>query len=772
MANSVGMILSKKQLKLQMGSHDRDSEFTVMAINESEKFVSFKLNLSLQDLNRRVENDWYRVEPSFCAKKPPGDSTEFRVKIIKPPLKLYDATIELQVKIFAIEDPKIYAEETLNLAIERPELPLRLFLPVKQIKVAPGERFKIPVLLYNLSSNTLDVTLVISANGLRSNWFRSSQDRVGDTKVFSLEPVGEVEDSFLFCPPQNVTEALRQEYDFKVEVRNDTFTTDSTGTIEILPQGHVYFDIQRGDLKRRNVMFRLLKKYFNYNLIFRNNSNLRQQISLDREQLQEGSNRDFNYQLDDGDIVLSPGEEKTVNMKVWRKYTWRTLLQFTDRLQLIISPLSIDPNSGKISSTPLQPESRNLKISMFFVIQFLTQILLAILAMVLWWLSPRLVAYHNATVNVVRFNRDASTVISGSSDRTLRRWRVDRSLWRWPARYYLQHEEIVTEAEKAVRTMRELPGSAKDDDIFVVGLENGTIQLWDVSRQRMLAVLSLVRGGEEKRNNRIFDIYIVGDYLFTSHGSNSVYRWNLQRIRAAIAEAPQQPVLIKIDERKWNNVVRPIYSKFVPLALAMTEKNNFLVLAGQYNKLAFMNFINDNNTANQIYEIESYFIETGDNFLKTFLGQHSYITSLSIADRGGKNIMAMADNQGYITLWNLDRINECLRNNLEPMLTKCSAIVEQWSDGHDYQPVRSIALTPDGCYMASTGDDGRVQLWFLDAEGKIIDNQTLAHFPRTRLNSVDIKEVGNYLWVVSDAPSYRVQLYRTQIDSIQSRNCL
>ncbi len=76
------------------------------------------------------------------------------------------------------------------------------------------------------------------------------------------------------------------------------------------------------------------------------------------------------------------------------------------------------------------------------------------------------------------------------------------------------------------------------------------------------------------------------------------------------------------------------------------------------------------------------------------------------------NLLVSADNQGRITLWDLKKCSPS---------EECQP-VEQW-DGHNEKAVRSVALSADGCYLVSGGDDGQVMLWSLTSEGKLAEQK-------------------------------------------------
>ena len=139
----------------------------------------------------------------------------------------------------------------------------------------------------------------------------------------------------------------------------------------------------------------------------------------------------------------------------------------------------------------------------------------------------------------------------------------------------------------------------------------------------------------------------------------------------------------------------------------------------------------------------------------------------------------MSDNKGYITLWNVNQVRQCisdyeLENDNKPNVNQNGAILrpanvncnngilDQWSDGHSGSPVRSVSLTQEGCYLASAGDDGRVLLWILQKRGmrQIEESKVLARYSGVKLNTVDAESREELILVASDARKFRVNLYR------------
>lgn len=742
MAHLVRAIVSKKKLRLipdlssdsTDASGDRENEFDVTVTNGSDKFASFQLEITAPGLDPNSPVKWYTVEPEICAKKPPGESTNYHVVITKAPIPAYDTTIDLILKVFSVEFANIFTSEKLSLTIEKPRKSLRVYLPNRTPKVYPGDTVEIPVIVYNLSPKFTEVTL--SCSGLEGYWMLK-----GTEQRLPVEP-GDSERTSFWCQPPKGPQTLSQKYDFTIEAKSNAsnYTTREQGTLEVLPQGVVEFSCTS---KKQTIPTKRGKKFNSatYELNFENNSNLPQQVNI---QISEQDQKQCALVIPEG-INLNCGEIEQMYLVANKQ---RPLLGLKKILLFEVLPVLFNPDSGE-PSTQIRPEpsSKTLELHVLPVIPPWLQLaglaLALLLLWLLWLLNPQ--GHHTGPVNSVRLIGNGGTVVSGSSDETIRRWQVDSSPWQVDIRR-LKYEGIIadkTETKKAVRVIRPSP---KDYDVMAAGLENGDIQLWDVSSKRLKETIF-------EQSDRVFDLDFTKDarYLFSGHGSGLVRQWDLNDR----SKEPKDKINVG----------------FTVSAVAVSESQNrppVVAIAGRYNKLALWDLSNK-----QVYPVQYEWQNQGENQSKfqPVIGQQHYITSLATAGK----ILASADNKGYITLWNMDR-SQCPINsstfitndkdipgrrlgNIECKIEP--VVLEQWRDGHDKQPVRSVALTQNGCYLASAGDDGRVMLWPL-SQGRRLPQKgiVLAEYPGVRLNSVDIKTSGDYVLVTSDAEQYQVRLYR------------
>jgi WD40 repeat protein len=314
----------------------------------------------------------------------------------------------------------------------------------------------------------------------------------------------------------------------------------------------------------------------------------------------------------------------------------------------------------------------------------------------------------------VRFNGIADRVISSSADKTIRSWSVKGN--------HLEPTGVFAKPGKAVRVIRYRP---VDNDLVAAGLENGEIQLWDVLGDRKKPVESFY----SQKDDRVFDLAFTKDsrYLFSSHGSGLVLAWDIERDLSDKTFGSNKPLLT-------------LKSDFAVYDLAVVGKGDRnLAIGGRFNKLVVWNL-----ASNKIRRVP---YREGS--------KDDYIQSIAVA-ADKPNLMATADTQGYITLWDM---RECLVNDV-----KCE-ILDQWSMGHGGKAVRSVNLSKDGCYLASAGDDKREMLWPLSTEGrrhsKFRNGREIAKFSK-KLNDVALSVEGENILMVSGGDDHRVQLRRVE----------
>ena len=713
----------------------QDSQFEVTVTNQSQEFTSFQVALVTADVATGSTLDWYKVEPKVCAKKPPGATTTFQVRVVRSPLPVYDTTINLWLKVFSIEHRKISTTQKLTLRIKKPQQPVNLVLPNRDFKAAPGDQVNIPVLIYNHSPQVVDVTL--RCTGLTVGWLQG-----GEEQTLRVKPNSPTTAIITCCLP-NDPGLLKQRLPFTIEARSDANLRmpipPEQGVLEISPAGVIEFKCRPKQLK-----IPPKQRPAAYQVDFKNASNCPQRVQL---QISEAARR-AGFTLPEAITLEAGATSQPLLLTPHQRRHWfgfRRTLQFDLTADILDAPDS--------QTVPIRTLPSHHSLELVTLPRIPAWLLLAggLVVVGLFWLHSLLnpPAQHRATVNSVRFNGIADNVFSGASDGTIRQWKTADPIFGRPQLNYqgeigdTQPKPQGENQERAKRAVRVIRLKPESNDEIAVGLENGTIELWDILQNKPSKTIL-------NSNDRVFDLDFSRDskYLFSGHGSSFIKQWNL-----------------KTEDEK---PVRTIVTNFsiTSVVASPTPAESFVVIAGQFNKLIIWHW----DKKSTIDEIP---IPPRQNVVfQPVGGQHQYIVSLAIAN----TILVIADNQGYITLFDWPgcvnakpkppTVFEISQNGTKKALEtrECQLTrIDESSEGHSRKPVRSVAITPEGDYLASVGDDGRVNLWSLKHRNlKLL--KTLATFPES-LHSVDIKTQKGLISVTSDAPNHQIKLYRESINS-------
>ena len=589
--------------------------------------------------------------------------------------------------------------------------------------------------------------------------------------------------NFLCQPPKK---AQSGKYNFQIEVNSNTshYSTREQGILEVLPNGAVEFSCTE---KKKIIpgKGKSNSQKADYELVFWNDSNLPQHVDIISP---EKDKEECKLIISEEGIDIAPEETKIMYLSAAAKRHWFGTKKIRN---FAVSALLSNPASGEFSmEISPKPNTENLELTILPIIPFLLQIggaILIPLLLLLGWMYSQKPVYHQGSVNSVKFFGSGALVFSGSSDQTIRKWQVNNNRGK-----FFQSTKVAKEnnLKKPVRVIRQSP---KDNDVIAVGLENGEIKLWDISSNQD-------KKTDFTYNNlsRVFDLVFSrnGSYLYSGHGNRLVKQWNLESDNKENIELDNQENIelntensatqLNNQDEKGNKNEKVSFAVY---ALAIDESianNPLVIIAGRYNKIAVWqpekNIKSDEILTNYYSQKIK---DTSQTSFKPIIGQQHYITSLTNAN----NILASADNQGYITLWDINKIRECVTASTEKENTDlkekqddsnqekndksvfCNeAIIEQWRDGHDKQPVRSVALTNNGCYLASAGDDGKVKLWSL-SEGKRNEEneqkgEVIFDDSNTKFNTVDIKALTDnnkkYILITSGDDNYQVRIKRIE----------
>jgi WD40 repeat protein len=818
---------------------ENNCSFTATITNLSNKFASFEIELFARSKGNDItsEGTWYKVESEICAKIQPTAQAEFEIKIIKAPISVYNTNFELIVKAFSGEYDSIFAQKSITLEVKQPEKSLKVDLPFKDFKVLPGDSVDIPVIVYNLSSRFKKITVTLEE--LNPDWFE------GNTRKQVYLDAGNLTEVVFKCSKiPKLPESLNKTYDFIIRIydQEQDSNSDVGGKLEILPYGEVKFSC---DEKEKSIpklgIVRL--NYADYPLKFVNASNKLQIITI---KLSEEKKHQFEHEFESGFELQPNGKEDEPIKKLLKITSYRHLFKLQN-LIFKITPVLLNVHDKEINKAiQVYPNTEILKLKVKPIIPLWFQCGFGILSLLLLGLLFIPKAKHDAPVYSVRLIGNGATVISGSSDKTIRRWQINNCYW--VVGCLLQNQGEITEKRgkesntlKPIRVIRALP---ERDGQVAAGLENGDIQLWQISPPQNIETLSLEDKdlnlpNKIKPNDRVFDIDFTEDsnYMFSGHGSGNVIQWDLnnqnqkskyfkhvQNFSTAISairviNIPNKSPLIAIQRNKekiqqLQNLLASEEFKQIPskrldetlkrtqeyLAKKQTQKPSLVAIVGQYNKFFLWDW--QYRTSYEInYTYDKYLSKNKPNNIEIPLvyGRGNYITSIDAVKNHNSQSLVTADDKGFITLWDTEKLSVCIKDkevestkikrakgnkedsgkNIIPIRTDTEnknypiscpdGILYQQQHGlYSQVPVRSVSITNDiinditndGKYLASAGDDGRVALWEIK-DRKISFLADVVSFHDEKIRSVDIKLTkDNEILVAIAAPNNEVKVYK------------
>jgi WD40 repeat protein len=699
LTNHINTQVSAEVVKFTPGG--APASFVVTVVNESDQFASFHLEIEAHGADVAVGSDWYALTPEVSTKKPPGDRTQFTVSITDTPVPGFVGTMNLTVRIFSLE-LRQEERQLVRLVIE-PGLHanlLQVTLPVEEFQAHLGELVEIPVQVVNPGQPTANVEIRLL--GINPAWFVD-----GNSKRLQLNRQGKAEVTFICQPPQALR-TISQTYPFTVEATLRSYTpVRASGQLDVLPSGVVEFSCNPSQQRIPGHRRDLPTDTATFALQLQNASNLRQQIDLAvQPDVTLKAAQTCKVQLSLDQVEMNPAETSEVQLTVRQKrprwgFPYKLLLELTAQLSDPRVELRDATQTVEVEVLPLIPAWLQVAGGALLLT------LIALLALI----RPQ---GHQDAVNTVRFNGQADQVVSGSNDQTLRTWHVGNGR-------SLKPVDVSESAGKAVRVIRYRP---VNNNVAAIGLENGEIQLIDLLSRSLKPLSTLLY----RQDDRVFDLTFTPDsrYLFSGHGSGAVLQWDLEG--DGTLDAPQQPI-------------RRQQLDFAVTALTLLGRDRLLAVGGRYDRLLLWDW-----AKNQRHAVP--YRQTG--------GQDDYILSLATAEHK-PYLLASADNQGYITLWDTRACFTALKEN-------CEVQLDQWrtEDGNN-AAVRSLAFSSDGCYLASGGDNGRVMLWPLNADhqrdrrsanGLVVGRST------SRINAVDVAIANDTVQLVSGDGDHQVNRYQ------------
>lgn len=734
--------------------------FAVQIVNQSDTFAAFQLEVLAAGVEAGASRSWYQQAPDLSAKIPPGDRTQFVVTVLDvPPVRGgFVGSMTLTVRVFSVE-LRQEDRQVVNLVIEGSGIiPPQIDVLAPELVAAPQSRLEIPVRLYNPNRSALRINL--SVQGLPMDWLTDGQER-----RLEVPAQGEVMTTFLGQIGAPL-DAPSQVYPFDLEARVTALVSQRLASqLTVLPAGTVDLELTTPVVvypgtpppRRRRTpaqggkadqetwlglpMTAMVKRGSApgsapgsaqiedkprggstpgegatratpaaIGLTFHNHSNLPQVITPVVERVHLGgwfeggqdrvqplSNQD-RITLPEDAIALPIGAVVPLTLPVVVQRPW---LGWTRTHLFRISALRSD------SQIPLEPDHQTVTVRAQPRLHWGLQLVMVGGVVGLLLLLRLIPPSHRGAVNMVRFDGRASEVLSASEDQTVRRWQVaGQRLRRW---------KRPIPGDKAIRVARYRPVG---NDAIAVGYENGSTEIISLRMPQPPLVLAHNLG------DRVFDLQFTTDAqtLFTGYGSGALRRWDLSGLP--------------------RGDLRPVQGEEVGFAVQtlVLIPNNQLLVGGRFNRLVIWDWVQDT-------VIPFPYLSGG--------GDQDYITSLATAP-GQPHRLAIADNQGRISLWDLQACPPpgSPAGPCRPLYT--------WADGHGDQSVRALALTENGCALVSGGADGQINLWAIQADGRIANQRRLGQ-SRHAIDTVDVTLRDNRLLAVSGGHNGRVKLYTAPV---------
>jgi WD40 repeat protein len=746
--NLIDATLSTQNLTFTPGT--TPATFTVTVNNDSSEFANFQIEITAAGEQRNSEYRWYKLEGEMAAAQPPGSSTDFQAFILNTPIIGFSGgTVNLTVRIFS---PQLRREcrLMLRLKIERDNQPilLNLELPVREFPVYPCHAVDIPVRVKNLGQQTTIVTLRFV--GVDSSWLIGNAER-----RFSLDP-GDYTAVTFQCQPPSVVQSLSQNYPFTIEAKtNNGHPGSVAGNITVLPVGFVDFSTTNKCQKIPSQSTWLPNwkcDTATFELIFKNVSNLYQEININ---IHGRDWRKCTYKTVPETASLHLGETTKVLLNVQTKRPW---VGITKTLLLEARAELSDQRLGTTNPATQTLELQRLPIIPIWL-QFVVLGLIALLLALLLMLEPIM---HTGSVTSVVFSGNGYSVISGSSDCTLRVWNINHnnnSLEPGAFTYPGQPNTCgKTQTQKpnglraittdSVEVLRLMP---VNNDRVAVGLKNGVIELWDVSngkKEQELKVFDEQELKDPKRGDRVFGLAFTKNslHLFSGYGSGKLRLWSKTTIDNQFQPEPQQVINLKTLQSEL---------PFEARSLALSPDDQMLVIAGNYKRFLFGSF-NPNLPDNQLRNLLVRKLEnTGGSAEKD-----KYVWAVDFVPKSPEKILATGDSGGYINIWNLNQCQIGKNASDQNQITEvyCQPL-DSWQVMSG-KSVRTLKFSEDGHLLASGGDNGEVIVWHLTeaykldktkaAKGQMIYQSS----KKSGINSVDLKNN----MIVSGGEDFQVKL--------------
>ncbi|MTJ08129.1 hypothetical protein [Anabaena sp. UHCC 0204] len=710
-------IIGVESTQTQLIPREQVADYKVTVKNDSNNYADIQLQLTSP--NENSTSYWYHLSPEVSSLIPPGALTEFSIEIFDSPKPGFVGKMNINVDAFSTDTSNQSTRKVINLDIQKSTLlqPAIISLLPDYLEKSPDNtEFQILVNVHNPNQEKINTKLKLW--GLDPSWILDQNTEA----YLELEP--DKEARYAFCLKlSNINKPLSKVYSFKVEATHiKSEPAYAEGKLKVSPQGILEFICNPAEIQEiaaESTWKFWLANDVNYELIFDNRSNVNQNISVG--EIQDQDQPLCTFVVNPETSQLAPGETNQLDLTVNCRRHWLGKPKSIERV--------IDAIWSERENLDTHNESQKIALLIKPIIPFWLQIGgVGLLLCLFWWLLFKPLTKHASSVNSVQFNGVGENIISASDDQSIIAWRVSGfNFFKFWANPKIRK---IGSTGKPVNVVSIRP---IDNNLVVAGLDNGEIQIWDLLSNSKTPKYCFY----DQKDDRVLALEFSHDsrYLFSGHGSGLVHQWDLSNPLNCSSE----------DSPNKNSPIQTKKLDFVASSLKFIgEDHENLAISGRFNSLVVWNPKED------IIKKIPY---------PRLGGQNDYIESLSTAE-AKPNLLATADNQGYITILNMQN---CLEGNSQ----SCGKVIDRWNTGHNQQPVRSVALSANACYLVSGGNDGKMVFWPLTGEGKrsgLFNNSNGKaignSFGQQKFSSVDIKIVQNHLLITGGSKDSWITLKR------------
>jgi len=769
--------------------------FWVAVQNNSSDYASFQLELEPAGVEQDDSPNWYQLVSADAYSIPPKDCIRFEIKILDLPASRqgFVGILFLQAKTYS---PELEAFDTQTLKLCVTGVAPQVLFCTDNFQAAPSSEISIPLEVKNPNAHPTSMDLRLT--GLPTDWL------IQDRKSLLLASRATQVVTFR-CQIPAATEVSPGFYPFSADIlQSDTVQQSQAALLEVLQGGQIQLRCEDGDAfveeychhqlpERPGLLFNRHSQQANYTVTIENQSNVVVEGELALEEKRTPSFWEIRYprlaklcqkfhsvEPLYTEVALPSATENIAEVGIFYRpplLGWGRYYEFEMQDGLLHPGIEVQ-NQTKVFSLKVLP----------VIARWLQGVGLLGLLILCWWLifkghratvtHAQIYSHKTALDNTLEQRENTHNakpgIVSGAENGTLMNWPLSiQRLWNPGRNISLSnadsHRSIEVVRHWNYRDNEDVDENKTKFNQVAIGFSNGDIEIYDWNTKKIAHILSIQSSSEPTpckeedvisrdstgkalapvyTGDRVFDLVFdpTGESLYSAHGSGRVWKWPLNGKNS-------RPECLQ--GRQMNSVAA--------MTLVEIDAESLLAIAGQRNHLKLLALTKGPPSRDILL----------DNYASKPARKDNHIRTLDSIEKSSK--LAIGDDSGNITLVDLAACS-----NGESI---CSP-VDSWQ-GHDGQPIRAVSLSENGCYLATAGDDGKAKLWPVSSGGSR-DRSYFSHFfsegavirkSRQRrsfhpfklrpLETVDISQQGNTLWMVSGGEDKQVRVQKRSLSRLR-----